>query len=67
MLKKTRLLGLTPRELRTDDNKVFGAGGKVDNENPSKKLKNSKFGIQMYIEAMEEPTFLTHGAKKAFN
>ena len=52
--------------LRDDDNEVVGGGGDR-NLSKSKKLKNTKSGIQTYIRAMGEPTFLTPSAKEAFN
>ena len=61
-----KLSDLAPR-LEADDNKVVGGGDKVDNKNLSKKSKNAKFEIQIYIGAMRELTFLTPGAKEAFN
>ena len=65
MLKTTRSLDLDPRELETDE--VVRDGDKVDDKNPSKKSKNAKYRIQTHIGATGELTFLTPGAKKAFN
>ena len=66
MLKTNRSLNLVLR-LRTNDDKVIGSGGKTDNRNSSKKSKNLKSGIQTYIKATGEPTFLTSSAKKTLN
>ena len=67
MLKTTALSDLAPKELRA--NEVIGSDGKADDKNlsKSKKLKNAKCGIQTRIGATKEPTFLTPGAKEAFN
>ena len=66
MLKTTRLSDLTPK-LGVNNEEVGGGDGKADDKNLSKKPKNTKYGIQMRIGAIEEPIFLTPGAKKAFN
>ena len=65
MLKTTGSLDLASRELETDE--IVGGGGKADDRNPSKKLKNAKFEIQTYIRAMGEPIFLTPNTKEIFN
>ena len=59
-----RLSDLAPRELGADE--VISGGGKVDDRNLFKKLKNVKSGIQMRIKATEEPIFLNSGTKEAF-
>ena len=66
MLKTIRLLDLAPR-LAANDNEVVGDGGKANNRNSFKKLKNIKSGIQTRIGATKKLTFLTSIAKKAFN
>ena len=67
MLKMIGLSDLAPRELAA--NEVVGGGDKADNKNlsKSKKLKNVKSEIQIYIRTTEKPTFLTSGTKKSFN
>ena len=65
MLKTIGLSDSAPR-LGDNDDEVDGGGGKVDSKNLSKKSKNIKSGIQTYIGAIREPTFLTFGTKKAF-
>ena len=65
MLKTNGSSNLAPEGLGTDE--VVGGDDKTNDRNPIKKSKNAKFGIQMRIEVMGEPTFLTPGAKKAFN
>ena len=63
MLKTTGLLDLPQK---VDDDEVVGS---VNDKNlsMSKKSKNAKSRIQTHIGATREPTFLTPGAKKAFN
>ena len=63
MLKMTGSLDLAKRD---NDNEVVG-GGSDKNLSKSKKSKNTKFGIQTRIRATGEPTFLTPGAREAFN
>ena len=63
MLKTT---GSSDLPLGDDDNEIVG-GGEDRNLSKSKSLKNAKSGIQMRIRATGEPTFLTFGAKEAFN
>ena len=63
MLKIIRSLDLAQRD---NDNEVVGGGGDK-NLSKSKKSKNTKSGIQMRIGATGEPTFLTPGAREAFN
>ena len=63
MLKMTRLLDLSQRN---DNDEVVGGGGDR-NLSKSKKSRNAKSRIQTHIGAMGESTFLTPGAKKAFN
>ena len=67
MLKTIRFSDLAPTELETNNDKVVRGGGKTDNKNLFKKLKNTKFGIQTSIGAMGEPIFLTTNTKEAFN
>ena len=69
ILKTTRSLGSTLRELRVDDDEIVGRGGKADDRNlsKSKKSKNAKSGIQTRAGATGEPIFLTPGNKKTFN
>ena len=67
MLKTIRPSNLVPGELGADDNEVIRGSSKADNRNLSKKSKNTKFGIQTYVWAIREPTFLTLGIKKTFN
>ena len=59
ILKTTRSSNLAPKELRIDE--IVVGGGKADDKNLSKS------GILTRIGATEEPTFLTSGAKEAFN
>ena len=68
MLKTTGLLDLAPR-LGANNDKVVGAGGKANDRNlsKSKKSKNAKSGKQTRIGATRKPTFLTLGAREAFN
>ena len=63
LLKMTRLSDLPQRN---DDDEIVGGGG-GRNLSKFKKSKNAKSGIQIRIRAMEEPIFLTPGAKEAFN
>ena len=67
ILKTNRSSDLALRQLGA--NNVIEGGGKADNRNlsKSKKSKNVKSGIQTHIRATGKPTFLTPGAKKAFN
>ena len=66
---------LAPNVFRADDDEVVGGvgGGRADetakNSSKSKKSKNEKSGnlTCTNIGAMGEPTFLTPGARKAFN
>ena len=72
MLKTTRSLEvLVPKSLRIDDNEVVKVGDRADktikNLSKSKKSKNEKSKVQTRIKALGETTFLTPGAKKAFN
>ena len=60
MLKTIKLLDSTLKELEIDSNKVVEGSSKVNDKNLSKKSKNAKSGIQIYI-------FLTFYAKKTFN
>ena len=68
MLKTTGSSDSAPR-LGADDDEVVGGGGKADDKrlSKSKKSKNTKSGIQTRIGATGEPTFLTPGAREAFN
>ena len=50
---------------KDNDDEVVGDGDR--NLSKSIKSKNIKSGIQMRIEATEEPTFLTSDAREAFN
>ena len=63
MLKTT---GSSDLAWRDNDNEVVGGGGDR-NLSKSKKSKNTKSGIQTRIGATGEPTFLTPGAREAFN
>ena len=63
MLKMIRSLNLPPG----DDNDEGISGGGDRNLSKSKKSKNAKSGNQTYIEATEEPKFLTFKAREAFN
>ena len=63
MLKTT---GSSDSAQGDDDDEVVGGGGDK-NLSKSKKLKNTKSGIQTCIGAMGEPTFLTPNAREAFN
>ena len=63
MLKTTRSSDSTQGD---DDNEVVGGGGDR-NLSKSKKSKNTKSGSQTRIGATGEPTFLTPGAREAFN
>ena len=63
ILKTTRSSDLA---LRDNVNKVVLDGGDR-NLFKFKKSKNTKFGIQKHIGATGKPTFLTSGARKAFN
>ena len=63
MLKTTGSSDLAQRD---DDDEVVGGGGDR-NLSKSKKSKNAKSGIQTRIGATGEPTFLTPGAREAFN
>ena len=67
MLKTTGSSNLALRKLGADE--VIGGGGKADDRNlsKSKKSKNAKSGIQTHIGTTGEPTFLTPGAREAFN
>ena len=67
MLKTTGVSNLAQRELEA--NEVVRGGGKANNKNlsKSKKSKNANSGIQTRIRATGEPTFLTSGAREAFN
>ena len=60
-----RLSNLAIRKLGA--NEIIGRDGKVDDRNSSKKLKNTKSGIQTRIRITKEPTFLTPSTKEAFN
>ena len=60
MLKTT---GSSDSAQRNDDNEVVGGGG----DRNLSKSKKSKSGIQTLIGATGEPTFLTPGAREAFN
>ena len=67
-----RLSNLAPKTFRVDDNEFVEdvgskANGTIKNSSKSKKLKNNKSENSTRIEAMEEPIFLTPGAKEAFN
>ena len=61
-----KIIGSSDLAQRDDDNEVVGVGSDK-NLSKSKKSKITKSGIQTCIGATEEPTFLTPGAKKAFN
>ena len=63
MLKTT---GSSDSAQRDDDDEVVGGGGDR-NLSKSKKSKNTKSGSQTRIGATGEPTFLTPGAREAFN
>ena len=63
MLKTTGSSDLAQRD---DDDEVVGGGGDR-NLSKSKKSKNTKSGSQTRIGATGEPTFLTPGAREAFN
>ena len=67
LLKTTRSSNLAPRELGA--NGVVGGDGKADDRNisKSKKSKNAKSGIHTRVGAAGQPTFLTPGAREAFN
>ena len=65
MLKTTGSSDSAPR-LGADDDEVVGGGGDR-NLSKSKKSKNTKSGSQTRIGATGEPTFLTPGAREAFN
>ena len=63
---------LTSEVSGANNNEVVGGGdGKADkmgkNSSKSKKSKNEKSENSTHIRAMEEPMFLTSGAKEAFN
>ena len=62
MLKTTGSSDSAPR-LGADDDEVVGGGG----DRNLSKSKKSKSGIQTRIGATGEPTFLTPGAREAFN
>ena len=62
MLKTTGSSDLAQRD---DDNEVVEGGDR--NLSKSKKSKNAKSGVQTRLGATKEPTFLTPGAKEAFN
>ena len=62
MLKTTGSSDLAQRD---NDDEVVGGGDR--NLSKSKKSKNTKSGIQTRIGATGEPTFLTPGAREAFN
>ena len=64
MLKTT---GSSDFAYGVDHDKVVEGGGGDRNLSKSKKSKNAKSRIQMYIRAIGEPIFLTPGAKGAFN
>ena len=61
-----KTIGLSNLAQRNNDNEVIEGGGDR-NLSKSKKLKNTKSGIQTRIGATGEPTFLTPGAREAFN
>ena len=63
MLKTSESSNLAQKD---NDNKIVGSGGDR-NLSKSKKLKNAKSRIQMYIRAMWELTFLIPGTREAFN
>ena len=62
MLKTNKSLDLAQRD---NDNEIVEGGSK--NLSKSKKSKNTKSGIQTYLGAMGEPTFLTPNTREAFN
>ena len=61
-----KTIGSSDSAQRDDDDEVVGSGGNR-NLSKSKKSKNTKSAIQTRIRATGEPTYLTPGAKKAFN
>ena len=74
MLKTTVSADLTPRAPEVDDDEVVEVGGRADetirNSSKFKKSKNDKSRNSTHITnigATKEPTFLTPGARKAFN
>ena len=60
------MTGSSDSAQRDDNDEVVGGGGER-NLLKSKKSKNTKSGIQTHIRTMEEPTFLTPGAREFFN
>ena len=65
ILKTTRSSDLPQRD---DDDEVVGGGGDKNlSKSKKSKSKKSKSGIQTRIGATGEPTFLTPGAREAFN
>ena len=64
MLKMSRSFDLAQRN---NNNEIVGGGSDDKNLSKFKKSKNAKSRIQIYIRATREPTFLTSGAKEAFN
>ena len=52
---------------RNNDNEVVGGGGNDKNLSKSKKSKNTKSKIQIYIGATGKLRFLNPGAREAFN
>lgn len=61
----TRPSDLAPRELQSNNNEVVEVGD--NHKNLSKRLKNAKSRIQIYIKATRKSIFLNPGTKKAFN
>ena len=70
LLKTIRLLDLTLKAFKADDNKIVGNSGNKANEKVLNLFKNNKSRNSMYIPNIRDIknfTFLTPNAKKAFN